>query len=170
MQAGFCFASSYCGNIICKVLLCRKLLREYNFEAPVLCQAIAEFQFAGLALHQALEEFTICKALFCPKLLGHYGDSGSSYLVNRRNQFPMAVHRTLYILSTPFMWRFRFIVDLKCAPSSGDSGSSQYTFSTPLTWRVRFIIFLKPVTPLMWRSKFIRLIQRTPSCGTSRSS
>ena len=64
--AGFCLASSYCGNIICKVLLCRKLLREYKFEAPVLCQAIAEFQFAGLALHQALEELQFARPRSAP--------------------------------------------------------------------------------------------------------
>ena len=59
---------------------------DYNFEAPVywglaLHQAIWQLHFAGPVLPQTIGGITTCR-----------GDSGSSYILNTRNQFSIAVH------------------------------------------------------------------------------
>ena len=85
----YCFASSYWGIVIaasweiaiprfqssakcCKLLLfCIKPLGECNCEAPVLCQAIGELQFAGSYFASSCWGLEICRVLRCVKLLGN---------------------------------------------------------------------------------------------------
>ena len=59
-------------------------------------------------------------------------DSGSSYIYNTIPPMALAVHHNKYILNTLLMWRFRFIIYLKHAPTPmGETGSS-YILNTPL--------------------------------------
>ena len=49
------------------VLLRPKILKDYNFVAPRLCQATGQLHFAGF--YWAI---TICRVLLCVELLGNY--------------------------------------------------------------------------------------------------
>ena len=132
--AGFCFASSYCGNII--TLHFPKLLPHYNFESLVLCQDIGEFQlqFAWSCFAPSYWGITITTGT---------GDSGSSYFLDTRNQFSIAVHHN-YILSAPLHAAIpvHLLWCLKHPPSCGKSISS-YFLNTTLIWRSRIIFHLK---------------------------
>ena len=126
----FCFAPSYWGITIVRLLSCVKLfrnynlygfavrqalvelyfarfcfarVRDYNFEVPVLCQAVGAFQYAGFCFTSGHWGLTICKVLFCPKLVGDYNVQG----------------------------RFRCVIVLEHAKSVFDCGSS-YIFIAPL--------------------------------------
>ena len=81
-----CLVSRYCGITICRVLLCFKLLENYNlqgFAGFALCHAVGEIRLVGYcfapsywgsAIQRLLScdkpLITICRVLFCPKLFG----------------------------------------------------------------------------------------------------
>ena len=144
--AGFCSASSYFGMVFCKVLFCPKLLMEYNFEAPVLCQAIAVSLCIRLLGNYNLQ------VLSCPKLLGGLQLAGA---IPARHIFS----------TREISFRLRFIIHVKHAPYCGDSASSSYTLNTPLMRRFRFIIYLKVLQTSLsiGRDRFIIRLKHAPS-------
>ena len=65
-----------------------------------------------------------------------FGDSGSVYILNTPPHTPFS-----QILSTcPLVWRFRFIICLEHAATTGDFGASYISLKhAPPVWRLRFM-------------------------------
>ena len=131
--AGFCFASSYCGMII--ALHFPKLLPHYNFRVCV--KLLGNSNLQGVALPQPVGELQFAWSCFAPSYWGitittGTGDSGSSYFLDTRNQFSIAIHH-VYILSAPLHAAIpvHLLWSLKHPPSCGESISS-YFLNTPL--------------------------------------
>ena len=179
-------------------LFCLKLLGECNFEVRVLvvlcqaiedvqlllpqaigdsclCQAIGELPFAGVCAASSHWEFQCAGSC---KLLGDLRFAGFC-VVSSFWRFQLARHCFApsyfgIMLKTPLIWRDRFIIFLKHAPSFGDRASS-CIFNTPfhvaipahhisstrsLLWSFPLIVMFK--TLLMWRFRFIIYLKHPP--------
>ena len=97
-----CFALRYLGTTLSRLLPCVKLFRNYNLQACALRQA----NVWNCNLQSCLA--SVCWGI---KLAGG------------------AIPAHHIFLTCPLIWRFRFIIRLKHAPSCGDSGLS-YFFNT----------------------------------------